>query len=231
MKGFSQLNFNYKELEFYFPRKKILAFLKFNIKEIEGKLLDVGCGKKPYKSFILKNNNHLEYIGLDIKNAINYGGEKPDIYWEDGKIPLLDNSIKIAIATEVLEHVQNPNDLLSEIKRVLMPGGILLITIPFIWPFHEIPNDHYRYTPFAIKNLLENTKFRNIKINAMGGWNASLGQMLALWAKRNFKSKVLKLLFSFCLYPVIWALFRFDKLPQIFKEGNMVTGLGIIANK
>lgn len=231
MKGFTEINYTYKELEFYFTRKMILIYLKKNILDISGILLDVGCGKKPYKKFFFENSNIDSYLGLDIKEAIEYGGEKPDIFWEDDKIPLNENTINTAIATEVLEHVPNPELFLLEVNRVLKPKGLLLVTIPFLWPLHEIPHDNYRYTPFAIKRILENSGFVDINIQAMGGWNASLGQMIALWTKRSFKAKLPKIIFTIIFYPIIYLLYYYDKKPKIFKESSMITGLGISARK
>ena len=231
MKGFSELRLDYHELEFYFPRKKILLHLKENIGDFDGTMLDVGCGKKPYRVYILSNSKIEKYIGIDIKEAIDYGGEKPEIYWEDGKIPLEDNSIDSAIATEVLEHVPNVTDVLTEVFRVLKPGGVFIFTVPFIWPLHETPHDHYRYTPYALNRLMELAGFKGVKIKAMGGWNAALGQMMALWIKRNFQSRIAKRILYYLFYPIIWTLFKTDKVPDSFKESTMFTGLGITARK
>ncbi len=62
-----------------------------------------------------------------------------------------------------MEHVFNPGDFLSEVNRVLKDGGILLISIPFIWDEHEQPYDYARYSSFGLKYLLENRGFNVIE--------------------------------------------------------------------
>ncbi|MBL7830315.1 MAG: class I SAM-dependent methyltransferase [Saprospiraceae bacterium] len=231
MSIFTELRLNYNQYEFYFPRKRILNFLDQNLDCLKGNLLDVGCGKKPYKSVILKNKAVTDYTGLDIENSLDYGGEKPEIFWKDNKIPASDNTFDSAIATEVFEHVHNIQEVVREIYRVMQPGADFLITIPFLWPLHETPHDHYRYTPFAIEKLLVDAGFKVTKLEGMGGWNASMGLMLTLWVKRAFKRKIAKLILFILTYPIVWLLFKTDRRPMDFKESTMITGLGIIARK
>ncbi len=63
----------------------------------------------------------------------------------------------------MLEHVFNPDVFILEVNRVLKDGGILLISIPFIWDEHEQPYDYARYSSFGLKYLLENHGFSVIK--------------------------------------------------------------------
>jgi len=56
--------------------------------------------------------------------------------------------------TEVLEHVENFDDALSEIWRVLSPGGRLILTWPLCYQLHDIPQDYWRFTEFAIGKML-----------------------------------------------------------------------------
>jgi len=58
-------------------------------------------------------------------------------HWYDGKFfPLADKTYSGVISSQVLEHAFEPKLLLSESYRVLVPGGSLLLTIPFFWPEH-----------------------------------------------------------------------------------------------
>jgi SAM-dependent methyltransferase len=66
------------------------------------------------------------------------------------------------ISNEVLEHVFNPDEFLSEILRCLKKNGKLLLTVPFVWDEHEQPGDFARYTSFGIKYLLEKHGFKII---------------------------------------------------------------------
>ena len=90
-----------------------------------------------------------KYIGLDLKDNIY---QKPDVEWDGRTIPLADNSIDCALAMEVLEHCPEPEVVLREALRVLKPGSSLFLTVPFVWPLHDVPHDEYRYTPFALSD-------------------------------------------------------------------------------
>src|SRR5207244_1525396 len=68
-------------------------------------------------------------------------------------LPFEDSSFDCVICTEVLEHCREPSAVLREIHRTLKPGGRLFLTTPFIAPLHEMPNDFYRYTPSALRDL------------------------------------------------------------------------------
>lgn len=53
----------------------------------------------------------------------------------------------------VLEHVRHPERVVSEITRVLAPGGYAHLVTPFCHPFHEFPADYRRFTPDGLKLL------------------------------------------------------------------------------
>ena len=229
---FINISFTINNLDIFHTRNSIIKSLKGVLGRFEGVFLDVGCGKMPYKELIMENKKVLKYIGLDIDTAREYGHQKADIFWtKDGKIPLNDNSVDAAMATEVLEHCPNPQEILQEISRVLRPNAIFFMTVPFIWNLHEVPYDEHRYTPFALKRYLENSNFEEIEITGFGGWNSFLGLALSLWVRRKLKNQVLKLLLSLLIFPIVWLLYKFDKPVNNFLEGTMVTGLYVTAKK
>jgi 2-polyprenyl-3-methyl-5-hydroxy-6-metoxy-1,4-benzoquinol methylase len=61
--------------------------------------------------------------------------------------------------TEVLEHVHKPGELLRKVRRVLKPGSIVFLTVPFTWPVHEMPYDYRRFTSIALMAYLEEADF------------------------------------------------------------------------
>lgn len=229
---FNPTRIKVNNLDIYFVRKSIFTFINKSLSNFHGSLLDIGCGKMPYKEFILKNSSVQNYVGLDIETAINYDlNIKPDFVWDGVLMPFEDAAFDCAIATEVLEHCPEPELVLNETYRVLKAGGMLFFTVPFLWNLHEVPNDEYRYTPFSLERHLSNSGFTNIQINALGGWNASLAQMIGLWVRRapmsRWKRKVLSILFL----PVYKYLIKKDLKPNSFGESTMITGLSGIAFK
>jgi SAM-dependent methyltransferase len=212
-------------------RSSILCALKRYIPDMQGILLDVGCGKMPYKPLLISPQTKVtQYIGLDFDvNPIHRN--TPDITWQKGKIPLVENSVDCVLCTEVFEHCPEPEVVMREIHRVLKPGGFLFFTVPFLWPLHEVPYDHYRYTPFTLERHLTNAGFSTVQLEALGGWHASLAQMLGLWARRGVGGYWKRMLFSVLLWPVVCLLARLDKPPHEFKEGTMITGIAGVAVK
>lgn len=227
---FINIKLNFQTLDIYFVRKAIVKAIQTNRFLFKGKLLDVGCGKMPYKALI-KQHNEVDYIGLDIATARDYGGPQPDISWDGISMPIEAATFDVAMATEVLEHCPDPNQTLSEIARVLKPGGALFFTVPFLWPLHETPYDHYRYTPFSLTKLLSDNGFTDIHIQATGGWNATLGQMLGLWCRRNIKNRIIKDVCSLCLWPILYLLYKTDKPATIFTENTIYPSLTGTARK
>jgi SAM-dependent methyltransferase len=240
-------------LDIFHIRQSIISALSQQLDNFSGTLLDVGCGYMPYKPLLLSPATKVDkYLGLDLENNAIYENY-PDLVWNGQKIPLPDCVVDCAIATEVFEHCPDPELIMKEIYRVLKPGGLIFFTVPFLWPLHTVPYDEYRYTPFALERHLNNARFEQIKLSALGGWDASLAQMIGLWAQRrflapiNFSQKTLlekviyklnkallkpqQMVISCLVLPIVWLLVQLDKPPTEFYESCMITGLSGTALK
>lgn len=97
--------------------------------EDEGKdLLDIGCGK-PCDS--MENGAFLRYMGYGTgMDIVEYNLESQFKQGSITDIPFADNSFDVAVALEVLEHVEDVNKALSEVKRVLRLGGVFVMSTP-----------------------------------------------------------------------------------------------------
>ena len=103
-KEFLKIPLNRDNMHIYIVRNSILKQIKKTLPLFKGKLLDIGCGHKPYKSLFLSPESRVtEYIGMDMCDNRTYDN-KPEICWDGNKIPLPENSVDCAVATEVLEH-------------------------------------------------------------------------------------------------------------------------------
>jgi SAM-dependent methyltransferase len=219
--------FSLDNLDRYVIRKQILEAITSQSNFFHGTFLDVGCGKMPYKKWILENSQVTSYVGLDIESALKYDDHiRPDFTWDGNKMPFENNAYESAMATEVLEHCPDPELVLKEIHRVLKPRGYFFFTVPFIWNLHEVPHDQYRYTPFALERHLKNSGFSSIEVHASGGWHAAMALMLGLWVKRSPLSPRKKKILSRIIKPIMHWLLRADKKHKVqFKEGQMISGL------
>ncbi len=232
---FINLRLTESNLDTYFIRVSILKALENNLINFEGRLLDIGCGKMPYKQFILNNSEVKEYIGLDIETALVYDeAVNPDFRWDGIKMPFIDNSFSCAMGTELLEHCFEPEITLKEIHRVLKPGGVFFFTVPFLWNLHEVPYDAYRFTPFSLEHHLTKSGFNSIEIYSYGEWHSSLALMIGLWLRRSKLHYFYRKIFSFFLKPIIKILIKKESHKfgnKDFSEGIMIPGLFGICKK
>lgn len=90
----------------------------------------------------------------------------PDIVCDAEQLTLEDASFDAVLCIEVMEHTTSPPALLSEIRRVLKPGGKLLLTVPFVFEIHD-ERDYYRFTRMGLEHLL--AEFSEVSIEPNGG--------------------------------------------------------------
>jgi SAM-dependent methyltransferase len=201
-------------------RRAVLEHLHEIAPTLAGTVLDVGCGHQPYRSLVERSG--ASYVGLDLPPT-RY--RSPGLVWDGTSMPARARSVDAVLATELLEHVPDPTPLLREVRRVLKPGGRMHFTVPYLWPLHDVPDDQYRYTPFALERVLRTAGFVDVEIRATGGWDASLAQLIGLWARRRPMSSRWRRPVSIALTPIVWALARVDAKPERFAESTMLTGL------
>jgi len=171
---------------FYLARKALRKNIASLAIELNGEILDVGCGRKPYRDLFTVD----KYVGMDIENpGHSHEGEDIDVYYDGKTFPFEANSFDHAICNQVLEHVFNPNEFLQEINRVVRPGGKLLLSVPFAWDEHEQPYDYARYSSFGLKHLLEENGFKVVKhIKSLNDTRA----LVQLWNGYIYKKTLTK---------------------------------------
>lgn len=228
--NFINIPFTKENLDLYIVRTSILKAINWALPHLHGELLDIGCGKMPYKKYILESSEVKNYTGLDIENALEYDQIiRPDVTWDGIVMPFDAERFDCAIGTEVLEHCPEPEVVLKETYRVLKPNGVFFFTVPFLWNLHEVPHDEYRYTPFSLERHLKNSWFKEIEIYATGGWHLAMAQMLGLWLKRSpiahvkgYKKDILENIVSYVIQKLI-HLSQFEKID--FNSAQMIAGL------
>jgi SAM-dependent methyltransferase len=190
------------------------SILLNNISLLKGRVVDLGCGAAPYREDIIKVAS--EYIGVDWTNSL-HGLSNVDIVANLCEpLPLQDGVADAVTSFQVMEHLSEPVLFLSEVYRILKPGGLLFITVAFMWHVHEAPHDYFRYTRHGLEYLLKKTGFVEIEI-----WeNTGFWQMWVL--KFNYHTeRYARGLLRFVWIPIWWLaqilspiLDRYDKCPQ-----------------
>jgi SAM-dependent methyltransferase len=145
---------------FYFSRKGLAQSLSVLAPRITGKVLDVGCGNKPYMSLYRAE----EYVGLEIDSPENRAAKAADYYYDGERFPFDPQSFDSVVSNQVFEHVRDPDQFLREISRVLRDDGLVLITAPFVWDEHEQPHDYTRYSSFGMTSILDRHGFEVIEL-------------------------------------------------------------------
>ena len=217
----------------FYTRTSIRNALVSQLPHFEGTFLDIGCGIQPYRPLLTNAPSRIvDYVGMDLEGnpSTAYLKVRPDLFWDGRTIPRAEASVDSCMATEVLEHCPDPAAVLAEANRVLRPGGFLFLTVPFLWPLHDVPYDEFRYTPFSMERLLASAGFTEIKLTPLGGWNASLAQMLGLWAVRSPMSPRRRKWMKRLTFPLVKYLIKHDAIPDPMHR-PMITGLFGTARK
>lgn len=153
-------------------------FIQRWVSRVSGVLVDLGCGRQPYRSWM---SGARTYVGIDLPPGRGASIEQiraevhADLYQS---VPLRDASADVVLLLEVLEHVPDPSRLLREVARVLRPGGLLLLATPFVWYLHQIPHDYFRFTPFAFDYLARIHGFVVLETRPKSGFIGTVTQLL-----------------------------------------------------
>lgn len=144
---------------FYLARRQLWREVADASSQLSGRLLDVGCGSQPYRSLFARS----VYTGLDIDSPHTRRLAVADAFYDGRRFPFDDACFDAVLCNQVLEHVFNPTEFLSEVRRVMVPGARMLLTVPFVWDEHEQPWDYARYSSFGLRSLLEQHGFRVLR--------------------------------------------------------------------
>jgi SAM-dependent methyltransferase len=146
------------------PTYTTLRLLRESVEEFAKQIippatvLDLGAGAVPYAPLF---DSAINYVSVDLEKRYPTRLVADFAY----ALPFADDVIDAVLCTQVLEHVPDPASVVQEIHRVLKPGGIGLITVPFAWEIHHYPDDCHRFTPFSLSKLFGD--FARCDVNAL----------------------------------------------------------------
>lgn len=157
----------------YLHLKPLFAALEQASVHARGRMLDIGCGNKPYQTMFAAHVS--EHIGCDVVQSSEH---RVDVLCLATAIPIEDGSFDTVLCTQVLEHVADHKRVLGEAFRLLKPEGTLILSAPMYWPLHEEPHDFFRFTKHGLDYLLEEVGFTPVETIPNGGKWALAGQAL-----------------------------------------------------
>jgi SAM-dependent methyltransferase len=104
-----------------------------------------------------------------------------DLVADGMNIPLIDQCVDTVTCNAVIEHVPDPVVLVSEMHRVLKPGGYLQMMIPFVFPFHAYPSDFQRFT---MQGALQLTRaFEAVELAVLTGPTSAMLVLFREWLR------------------------------------------------
>ncbi len=190
--------------------------------------LNVGAGKTTFH----------EYFPNQVTTDVEVRpGTHIDIVADAHNLSAIPNhTYEVVLFTEVLEHLHTPHLAIAELRRILKPGGLLLLTTRFIFPLHGSPVDYYRYTKYGLRHLLQD--FEIVELSAEAN---TMETLAIIYQRLGFQCKTLWLkpfkLFWFALAAVTrhlgWVLTSeySDGRYSVAEEGILASGYYVAARK
>jgi SAM-dependent methyltransferase len=178
--------------------------------------LDAGCGEGKVRRFL---HEEVHYIGIDLwrgKNPVGYQGweHRPSVLGDLHHLPFADKSIDTVILLHVLEHVRGPEQVIREIARVMKSGGKLFLAVPFIHQVHHAPDDHHRFTRYALEQLFLSSGLNVLSIRPQGSYFRVLGKLFKdfslLYKNRTVWRKIM-------LFPIFVFILFFRKVITLLE--------------
>lgn len=158
-----------KKLEDWLTKKLTTPDLERFLRQhkTDARALVVNCKDSPYQIYF-KNRyrvNHKDESGVD---------EVVDYY----HMPFEDESYEVILCTGLLEHLAEPEDALKEMKRILKPGGKILLGASSAFSVHDAPHDYFHFTPYGLEYLLEKQNWKHVEVRGSCGTMKTMGILL-----------------------------------------------------
>jgi SAM-dependent methyltransferase len=101
-----------------------------------------------------------EYVGADLEGGpgvdqvVDFALDEASVEAALGRC-----RFRSVFCLSVLEHCEQPFRMAENITRLLAPGGVVCISVPFAWKFHAYPSDYWRFTHEGVKKLFPELEF------------------------------------------------------------------------
>ncbi len=139
---------------------------------LSGTVLDIGGDAKSAYRSLFGGEHSFTTVNLDTKTT-------PDIFHDlEEPLPIGDSTYDHVLLINVLEHIYNYRQLLSESVRVLRPHGTVSIVVPFLYPIHPSPNDFWRYSKETLVRECSAVGLSVTQVTALGGGVFSVRYLL-----------------------------------------------------
>lgn len=129
-----------------------------------GRVLDAGAGRMAWRALLKARAS--EYMSMDFEAT------HPDLNFQGdlrGGLPIEDKGIDTVFCCSVLEHIPEPWLAFTELKRIMRPGGHVILSVPFIYYLHGAPHDYFRFTRYGVAEMATKAGFEIVEAGTSGG--------------------------------------------------------------
>lgn len=212
--------------EFFIIAGKIKKNVGYVFTNDKDKILDLGCGNRPYYHKCIKGN----IICFDKSKT-----KITDVVGDADKLPFKTNLFDKIISINSFYYFKNPFSVVKDLHRILKKDGKLVLVVPFFYPLHDAPFDKYRFTEHGLRSLLEE-EFKIEKIKTIGGifnvpaiiFHALIKGVPLMFTKplRNFIQIIMYIFYPFYIIAQLFSIFDiFDR------TGRFATYYFVVASK
>jgi len=194
-----------------------------------GRLLDVGCGDRPF-AWVLEGRV-ARYLGVDLPDSRFVRMRPPDVYARSEALPFRAAAFDTVLGLSLLTYLPEPLAMLRESNRVLAPGGTLLLEFTQMRPLRDEPMDFFRFTRYGAQYLLDRAGFEAVEFIPIGGLWTRVGMSLIAGLNRINRgpTRVLTELPVRLLYCVLQL--GSDLLDRLFFDPREAVGNLAVARK
>jgi SAM-dependent methyltransferase len=200
--------------------------------------IDIGAGVAPYEGLITEAFAVSQYVAMDFVPS-----DRISVAGDSTRLPLCSEIADLVVSFEVIQHVTSPTMMLQEIRRVLNPGGSLILTFPFLYPECDVM-DFRRWTLDGMCEILRNNGFEVVVAERRGGaafaftcWITWMLQHIIPRSRRSWRSgrdwysvvrAALRIIMGFIPQQLGWIALTFDRLAP---SDGVYMGVCILARK
>ena len=146
------------------------------------RVLDLGGKRSPKRGQF-----RIEHYDVRVRYANLSAANRPDVQTDAATLPFKNETFDAVICAEMLEHVADPVSVIREAYRVLRGRGVLLITVPFLFPIHADPYDYCRYTDHYWRENLRKVGFVDLAVEPQGYFWSVAVEMARAWCYERVK--------------------------------------------